>query len=98
MGIKSGQTTIQMKTKVFKIASDGSPADSECPNCDPVNATKGNAFSLVGLRHGASIHRLLCVRNAAFGAGNLRVMNLFNNLQIRQLGANNPVTGGNSIQ
>jgi hypothetical protein len=87
-----------MKTKVFEIASDKSPAVSEYPNYDPANPPNGKVLSLPGWRRIPSINGHDMSKIQRLAQEKVMRMDLFNSLQTRHLDANNPGTGGNKIQ
>ena len=87
-----------MKTKINEFAGGESQVGLNWPKADDSNLLNGRVFCLAGLSHTPSV---AAVTELSFGAvwqENANETALFNKLQMRNLDANNPVTGGNSIQ
>jgi hypothetical protein len=87
-----------MKTKIHEFAGGESQVGLNFPKRGASNFLNGRVFSLTGLSHSPSVHAITELSFGAVWQENANETALFNKLQMRHLDANNPVTGGNSIQ
>jgi hypothetical protein len=86
-----------MKTMIHEFAGGESQVGLNCPK-PASNLLNGRVFSLAGLSHSPSVYAITELSFGALGQENAIETAFSNKLRMRHLDANNPVTGGNSIQ
>ena len=87
-----------MKTMIHELAWGESQVGLNWPKADDSNLLNGRVFSLAGLSHTPSVAAITELSFGAVWQENAKETALLNNLQMRHLYANNPVTGGNDTQ
>ena len=88
----------KMKTMIHEFAWGESQVGLNCPKPVAPNLLNGRVFSLAGLSHSPSVYAITELSFGALGQENAKETAFSNKLRMRHLDANNPVTGGNSIQ